>query len=86
MTYDEAKAIVSRVLHTGGVANRIGPLLEEYTRLTARGNLDQARETARTIDDLAGYRDDGRWVGAAEITAAFQRCGTYGLAPEWATR
>lgn len=70
MDYLSAKKIMATVLSTPRVADRLGPLLEERRRMAALGMIVQVGEIDRTIDDLAGYYDDGRLVGARQIGEA----------------
>lgn len=70
MSIIEARAIMHRVLSMRGVESRLGGLLHDRSWYLGQGNVVQAGEVERTIDELAGHRHEGAWIGAAQIAEA----------------
>lgn len=58
-------------------SGRIVSLLEEWETLVSRGNVTNAGEVRRAIEDLAGHFRDGAFVGASQIRSAGETCRTF---------
>jgi hypothetical protein len=53
--------------------DRVEPLVQELERYDALGNAAMAGETVRTLDDLAGFYVDGKFVGGRQIARALRQ-------------
>lgn len=66
------KEIVARVAKVARGLTRVGVLVDELAERDALGNATMAGETVRTLDDLAGFYEGGRFYGGREIAAAMR--------------
>lgn len=61
---------IVRTILASGNGGRVDELLAERARKSAAGNVVDASEVSRTIDDLVGHWHDGEYVGADRIERA----------------